>query len=208
VVFSVKPLEIGTRELTFDVSYKNGDNLHTNNLVVPITVIQTLDVAPIITNFPISITKGGSSRISIEVYNAKTEKITGVLVTPISNTTVIPSQYFIGSMDPDDVFSASFDIYADTVDYGTQIIGFIVSFKQGSEYYETPVVRKTFSVVSGPGVTYQSSSASNGQSSGSNGAFQTPPLMTFVLSIILVIVVLIVVIIFFIRYRKRRNLHE
>ena len=178
VVFSVKPLGNGARNLSFDVSYKNGDNLHTNSLRVPVTVIQTLDVAPIITNFPISITKGGSSRISIEVYNAKTEKITGVLVTPICNATVIPSQYFIGSMDPDDVFSASFDIYADTVDYGTQIIGFIVSFKQGNDYYETPVVSKTFSVVSGPGVSYQSSSSSNSQSSESNGIFQTPSLMT------------------------------
>jgi hypothetical protein len=205
VVFSIKPLDTGTRDLTFDVRYKNGDNLHINSLHIPVTIIQTLDVAPIITNFPISITKGGSSQISIEVYNAKTEKITGVLVTPICNATVIPSQYFIGSMDPDDVFSASFDIYTDTVDYGTQIIGFVVSFKQGNDYYETPVVSKTFDVVTGPGVTYQSSSGSNGQSSGSNGAFQTPSLMTCVLSIILIIVVVVVIVIFFIRYRKRRR---
>jgi hypothetical protein len=108
-------------------------------------------------------------------------------------------------MDPDDVFSASFDIYADTVDYGTEIIGFVVSFKQGNEYYETPVVSKTFNVVTGPGVSYQSSSASNGQSSGSNSALQAPSLMTCVLSIILIIVIVIVSVIFFIRYRKRRR---
>jgi hypothetical protein len=205
VVFSIKPLGIGTRNLTFDISYKNGDNLHTNSLHVPVTVIQTLDVAPIITNFPISITKGGSSRISIEVYNAKTERITGVLVTPICNATVIPSQYFIGSMDPDDVFSASFDIYADSVEYGTQIIGFIVSFKQGNDYYETPQVSKTFSVVSGPGVSYQTSSSSNGQSSGSNGVPQTPSLTTCLTSIIVVVVVLVVLVIFYIRWKKRRK---
>lgn len=205
VVFSVKPLASGARNLTFNVSYKNGDNVHTGNLHVPVTVIQTLDVAPIINNFPISITKGGSSRISIEVYNAKTEQITGVLVTPICNATVIPSKYFIGSMDPDDVFSASFDIYTDTVDYGTQIIGFVVSFKQGNEYYETPMVSKTFSVISGPGVTYQSSSGSNGQSSTSTGGFQAPSLTTCVLSLVIVIVVVIVCVILFIRYRRRRK---
>jgi hypothetical protein len=205
VVFSIKPLDTGIRNLTFDVSYKNGDNLHTNTLQVPMTIIKTLDVAPIITNFPISITKGGSSEISIEVYNAKTERITGVLVTPISNATVIPSQYFIGSMDPDDVFSATFDIYADTVEYGTQIIGFVVSFKQGNDYFETPLISKSFKVVSGPGVSYQSASGSNGQSSGSNGAFQTPSLMSCVLSIVLIIVVVIVIVIFFMRYRKRRR---
>jgi hypothetical protein len=164
-----------------------------------------LDVAPIITNFPISITKGGSSRISIEVYNAKTEKITGVLVTPICNATVIPSQYFIGSMDPDDVFSASFDVYADTINYGTNIIGFIVSFKQGNDYYETPVVSKTFSVISGPGVSYQTSSSSNSQSSGSNGLPQTPSLMTCLASIIIIVVVIVVLVIFYIRWRKRRK---
>ncbi|MBN2599381.1 MAG: hypothetical protein JXA75_02485 [Candidatus Thermoplasmatota archaeon] len=205
VVFSIKPLGTGTSDLTFDVSYKNGDNLHTNSLQIPVSVIQTLDVAPIITNFPISITKGGSSRISIEVYNAKTERITGVLVTPVCDATVIPSQYFIGSMDPDDVFSASFDIYADTVDYGTESIGFIVSFKQGNDYYETPMVSKTFSVVSGPGVYYQSSSGLNSKSSTSNGAFQTPSLMSCVLSVIIVIVVVIIIVVFFIRYRKRRK---
>ncbi len=205
VVFSLRPLDIGSSDLTFNVTYKNGDNLHSNNLIVPVSIIQTLDVAPIITNFPISITKGGSSKISIEVYNAKTEKITGVLVTPICNATVIPSQYFIGSMDPDDVFSASFDIYTDTVDYGTEIIGFVVSFKQGNDYYETPQVSKTFDIVTGPGVTYQSSSGSNGQSSGSNGAFPTPSLTTCVLSIVLIVVILIVIVIFFMRYRKRRR---
>jgi len=205
VVFSIKPLGMGIRDLTFDVSYKNGDNLHTNTLVVPVTVIQTLDVAPIITNFPISITKGGSSRISIEVYNAKTEKITGVLVTPICNTTVIPSQYFIGSMEPDDVFSASFDIYADTVGYGTHIIGFIVSFKQGNDYYETPMVSKAFSVVSGPGASYQSSGTTKNGSSGSNGVPQLPSLMTCLLSILIIVVVLVVIVIFYMRWRKRRK---
>ncbi len=206
VVFSIKPLDIGTQDITFEVSFKNGDNLHIKSIVVPVTVIQTLDVAPIITNFPISITKGGSSRISIEVYNAKTEKITGVLVTPICDATVIPSQYFIGSMDTDDVFSASFDIYTNTVDFGTHIIGFVVSFKQGNDYFETPMVSKSFDVVSGPGASYQLTSGSNGQSSGSNGAFQTPSLTTCVVSIILVVVIVIVVVIFFLRYRKRRKM--
>jgi hypothetical protein len=205
VVFSIKPLELGAQNIAFDVTYKNGDNLHTSNLHVPITVIQALDVAPIITNFPISITKGGSSRISIEVYNAKTEKITGVLITPICDATVIPSQYFIGSMDPDDVFSASFDIYADTVDYGTQIIGFTVSFKQGNEYFETPQVTKSFTVVSGPGQSYQSSGSSTTSTSGSNGIPQASGLMTCLTPVILIIVVIIVGVLLYMRWKKRRK---
>jgi len=204
VVFSLKPIGTGAQNLRFDVSYKNGDNLHTNSLIVPVTIVPTLDVAPIITNFPISITKGGSSRISVEVFNAKTEKITGVLITPISNATVIPSQYFIGSMDPDDVFSASFDIYPGSISYGTQIIGFTVSFKQGNDYYETPVESKTFEVVSGPGVSYQASGSTTSQS-GSNGLGQTPTLLTCLTPLIIIIVVAIVLVLLYMRWKKRRK---
>jgi len=206
VIFSVKPIETVVSNISFSVSYKNGDNLHSNSLVAPLSVIDALDVAPIITNFPLSITKGGSSRISVEVYNAKTEKITGVLVTPICNATVIPSQYFIGSMDPDDVFSTSFDIYADTVGYGTQIIGFKVSFKQGNDYYETPLVSKSFSVVSGPGQSYQSSGSSSSTSGSSSGMPQTSSLLTTCLTpLIIIIVVIIVVVLLYMRRKKQRK---
>ena len=204
VVFSIKPLKSGTKNLSFDVNYYNGDNLHNTSLATTINVVETLDVAPIITSFPYSITKGGSARISIEVYNAKTEKITGVLVTPISNATVVPSQYFIGAMDPDDVFSASFDIYADTVDLGTHTIGFIISFKQGNDYYETPVVGKSFQVITGPGTSYQNSGGTS-QSSGSQGIPQTPSLTVCILTILIIIIVIVVLVIVFIRWRKRRK---
>jgi hypothetical protein len=108
-------------------------------------------------------------------------------------------------MDPDDVFSASFDIYADTIGYGTQIIGFKVSFKQGNEYYETPMVSKSFSVVSGPGQSYQSSGSST-STSGSNGMPQTPSLLTTCLTpLIIIIVVIIVVVILYMRWKKRRK---
>jgi hypothetical protein len=203
-VFSIKPIDTGASNISFSVSYRNGDNLHTISLNTPLSVIETLDVAPIITNFPLSITKGGSSKISIEVYNAKTEKITGVLVTPICNATVIPSQYFIGSMDPDDVFSASFDIYTDTVGYGTESIGFKVSFKQGNDYYETPVVSKPFSVVSGPGTSYQSSGSAS-STSGSSGMPQASSLLTCLTPLIIIIVVIIVVVLFYMRWKKRRK---
>jgi hypothetical protein len=204
VVFSIKPSEMGTSTLSFTLSYKNGDNLHSTTMVTPITVIDVLDVAPIITGFPMSIMKGSSSRITIEVYNAKTEKISGVLITPICDTTVIPSQYFIGSMDPDDVFSASFDIYANSEGLGSHTISFKVSFKQGNDYYETPLVSKTFDIVSGPGVSYLASGSSNSQSS-TSAAPGAPSLVTCVLSFIIIIVVIVVLVLFYMRWRKRRQ---
>ena len=205
IIVSVRPLETGVKNLTFDVQYKNGDNQHTTSVSRLIEVIETLDVAPIITTFPSSIKKGSSGKISIEVYNAKTEPITGVIVTPICNGTVIPSQYFIGAMDADDVFSASFDIYADTVDYGTQTISFKVSFKQGDDYYETPLVSKTFVITSTDGTSYQAPTGSSQQSNGFGGTTQTSSLTICIVTLLVVIIIIVVIVLFVMRWRKRRK---
>ncbi|MEA3457114.1 MAG: hypothetical protein U9R21_00365, partial [Candidatus Thermoplasmatota archaeon] len=148
VIFSVKPSEAGPQNLTFKISYKNGNNAHDETLVVPVEIIETLDVSPVFYSIPSTIEKGKSTRIRLEVFNAKTEEITGVIVTPITNVTVFPSQYFIGSMDPDDVFSASFDMHTGNIEIGNHSVGFKVSFKQGDDYYETPIVSSSFEVTS------------------------------------------------------------
>lgn len=202
--FLLHPLETGTKNLTFIATYKNGDNQHTITISRSLEIIQTLDVAPIITSYPASIQKGGSAKISIEVYNAKTDTITGVIITPICNATVVPSQYFIGSMAPDDVFSATFDIYADTVSYGTQTIGFTVTFKQGDNYYETPVLSKSFTVVTGAGTTYQNSGGSS-QQSGTSGVPALPSLTICISTLLIIIIIIVVVLLLFLRWRKRRK---
>ena len=147
VIFSIKPTEMGEKNLSFDIDFKNGDNLHTRTLTIPIEIVETLDVAPVFYSIPSSIEKGKSTRIRLEVFNAKTSGITGVIVTPITDAKMSPSQYFIGAMDPDDVFSASFDMYTDGLEIGNYTIGFKVSFKQGEDYFETPTVSSSFKIV-------------------------------------------------------------
>jgi len=147
VIFSIKPTETGGKNLSFNIDFKNGDNLHTQTLTIPIEIVETLDVAPVFYSIPSSIEKGKSTRIRLEVFNAKTSGITGVIVTPITDAKMSPSQYFIGAMDSDDVFSASFDMYTDGLEIGNYTIGFKVSFKQGEDYYETPTVSSSFEIV-------------------------------------------------------------
>ena len=91
----------------------------------------------------------GVGRVRLEVFNAKTEAISGVMVVPISdNLRLSPSTYFIGSMDPDDVFSASFNLYTSDLEIDEIYdIGFKVKFKQGENYYETSEVSSIFKVV-------------------------------------------------------------
>ena len=191
VLLSINPDSMGEKDLSLNLSYLNGDNLHYENYDIPIEIIEVLDVAPIFTDIPSSISKGRSARIGLEVYNAKTESITGVIITPITNATLIPSQYFIGAMYPDDVFSASFDIYTDMLDYGNHTIKFKVSFKQGSEYYETPYISHIFKVVSGDG------------DSESTGFFGDDIYNVCIIVIPIVIVMLIIFIIW--RWKKGRK---
>jgi hypothetical protein len=200
IIFSINPSEMGKKNLSLNLSFKNGDNQHYKTYNIPIEVIDVLDVAPIFTNMPLSIKKGNPARIGLEVYNAKTESITGVIITPITDATVIPSQYFIGAMDPDDVFSASFDIYTDMLDYGNHTIKFKVSFKQGSEYYETPSISHLFKVISGVGTSYQSSTNSNSESTGDFGG----EIFSVCIPIIIIIVVIILAYVIW-RWKKGRK---
>jgi hypothetical protein len=181
--FSIKPSDIGKYALNFTVQFKNGDNIHTELVTYSLEVVETLDIAPVFVTVPSSIEQGKPTRVILEVYNAKTESIAGVIVTPITEAKVTPSQYFIGSMDPDDVFSASFDIFTDDLSYGDYTLSFKVSFKQDNEYYETPLLSSPFSVI-------PTSQINN------NGDFVLP---------LGTIGIILVVIVFFLYYMKRRR---
>ena len=187
VSFSVIPKTIGSINLSFIISFKNGDNIHENSLDVPVEIIETLDVAPVIYNIPTYIGKGSIGRLRLEVYNAKNEGITGVIVTPTvfdENVRISPSQYFIGSMDPDDVFSASFDIYTDNLEIGQEYtVDFKVTFKQDENFYDTPSITSSVIIVK--------------PVQGSTGGV---PCMS---GIILLIIVIIAIGIYFI-FKKRR----
>jgi hypothetical protein len=49
-------------------------------------------------------------------------------------------------MDPDDVFSASFDIFTENADIGDYDLGFKASYKQDNDYFESPTVTDSISV--------------------------------------------------------------
>ena len=149
VIFSLTPLTTGEKNLTFTVWYKNGENDHFARVTLPLVVSDILDVSSVFYSLPSRIQKGESARVRLEVYNAKSTAISGVIVVPTSDVSVFPSQYFIGSMDPDDVFSASFDLETSDLTLGNHTISFKVTFKQDEDYYETPLVSRSFSVVAG-----------------------------------------------------------
>ena len=101
-------------------------------------------------------------------------------------------------MDPDDVFSASFDIYTDNLDYGNNTIEFEVSFKQGNEYYKTPTISTTFSVGKNEGTNFQRSESTSADMQ------NQPDILGICLPVIIAIVAIIAIVILF-KWKKRRN---
>lgn len=147
--FSVTPQQIGQYNLSFTIMYKNGENNHNTSVEFPVEIIQTLDVSTVFYGDITQIPYQGSSRVRLEVFNAKTTPISAVIVTPLNeNIRYSPSQFFIGSMNPDDVFTVSFDVFAGDLPQGNYSMGFKVSFKQGEEYYESPISYKPLQITS------------------------------------------------------------
>ncbi len=180
---SLHPSILGEQEISFIISYRNGENTHTKTIDIPIEVIETHDVSPVLYNIPDSIPQGSSERITLEVYNAKSDTLTGVTVIPVTDFSTSPSEYFIGSMDSDDVFSASFDVNSKGLNPGNYTLGFKVAFKQGNNYFESPTLSEKVTVTS----NHLSSDGMN---------------IGFILGVI-VLIGIIVILLFYILWKRR-----
>jgi len=118
------------REFSFEVAYKNGDNVHHNELKSSVLVKSIADVRLILVNAPEFILKGEIVKIDFDVANGMVKDIKAVSVVPaIEGLRILPSEYFIGDMEVGDVFSASFDIYTRDLSLGDTTIPFTLLFK-------------------------------------------------------------------------------
>jgi len=184
--FSIIPETIGTYELAFNISYENGDNSHNTKTAVTVETVDSFEVAPIIYSMPSTIEAETNEEIRLKVYNSKADRISSVIITPHTNARITPSQYFIGSMDADDIYSLSFDIDTTGLTINqTYDISFTVSFKQDDITFETPIIQSSFTVV-----------GSNG-----NGDETT-------MAIGIVIILVIVMFFFVYRWRKKQRIKK
>lgn len=183
VTISFIPKQLGSENVTFQCSYKNGDNQHSEVFTFPISIDDSSDVYPIIYHMPTTMQQGQSDQIRLKIYNAKNEEISGVVITPTTDVKLTPNEYFIGSMDPDDIFAVTFDLSTDDLQVNhTYPIDFIISFKQDNQYYQTSPISASIEITK-----------SNG-SSGMEIAIGAG-----------VLLVIIIIVFFFMFYRRRRG---
>ena len=121
---------IGNREFSFEVAYKNGDNVHRNELKSSVLVKSIADVKLILVNAPEFVFKEDVAKIEFDVANGMAKDIKAVSVVPaIEGLRILPSEYFIGDMEVGDVFSASFDVYTSDLRIGDTEIPFKLVFR-------------------------------------------------------------------------------
>ncbi|MDI6902343.1 MAG: hypothetical protein QMC77_01235 [Methanocellales archaeon] len=90
VKFTLDPISIGRKDISFELTYKNGDNIHSESLTCSIDVADSPGVRLILVETPTSVYKGQIARISLDVANAKLSEITGVSVIPVTEVVLAP----------------------------------------------------------------------------------------------------------------------
>ena len=145
VSITLTPLSAGDIDLSFDVIYKNGDNVHHNYLESSVLVKSIADVKLILVNAPEFVYKGDIAKIEFDVANGMAKDIKAVsVIQAVDNGNggvwLLPSEYFIGDMEVGDVFSASFELYTDDLCLGDTEIPFKLVFRDldTDKRYELP----------------------------------------------------------------------
>ncbi|MGC9445175.1 MAG: COG1361 S-layer family protein [Candidatus Methanospirareceae archaeon] len=131
VSFMLTPHSTGTQDLTFEATYKNGNNVHHSTMASFITAQISADVKLILVAAPDFVYQGDIARIEFDVANGKAKDIKAVSVVPTttSGLKLLPSEYFIGDMEVGDIFSASFELHTSDLDVGELTIPFELRYK-------------------------------------------------------------------------------
>ncbi|RPI40096.1 MAG: hypothetical protein EHM53_03270 [Methanoregulaceae archaeon] len=163
VPFAITPEK--ESEVTFHVSYYNGDNKHTTDVVLPLTLGKNKQGAEIVVNNVESSNSGGTITLKGDVTNNGLTDARSVLVTVDSPATPVNPNpvYAIGNLEPDDF--SSFEVtYTQTAPGAVPIM---VEYKDS----DGNVFSKKFTITSnGNAGAAGAASLQNGVAQGPSGA--------------------------------------
>ncbi len=164
----------GTYFLDFDL--KGAARLYSLNLKIPIRV-DSSSIGTALSETP----ELNPGKIILNVANNRPNTVLAATVIPVGNATFEPAEYFIGTMEPDELFTVKFDMKA----INTENIGFKLKFKNGNNWHEFEVL----------GVAFNGSKAPQKENAGKASFL---PVMTVLVAAIIIIAM------FFVYIRQRR----
>ena len=167
VPFAITPDK--ATDVTFHVTYKNGDNKHSTDLVLPLTLGDNKGGAEIVVNNVESSSSGTTLTLKGDVTNNGLTDARSVLVTVESPATPINPNpvYAIGNLEPDDF--SSFEVtYTMT---GTGKVPVVVEYKDedGNVFTERFSISTNSNTVASGSGSAQSGAIPSGGPGGSRG---------------------------------------
>lgn len=145
-------------DLSFDVSYRNGQNMHTNSVQIPVELGERKVRAEMVLNNIVITNKATYYQVTGDVNNAGLEDAKSIMVTTAKATPVAPMErYVVGSLEPDGI--AEFDVTF--VNPESNVVDLVVTYKDadGNPYQEIVQVTLAGAVVSGKGTAANDSPA-------------------------------------------------
>lgn len=131
--------------LKFRVHYRNGENEHENLFEFPVRILSSSSSVRLI---PVETRIFGSpsDEISIEldVANSLSSEISSVTVIALSEK-LSPREYYIGKMNPDDVFTAGFRVHGSEIN-GSETFRFVVRYVENGIPRESSPVEVTVTI--------------------------------------------------------------
>jgi hypothetical protein len=166
----------GTYFLDFDL--KGSARLYSLSLKIPI-IVDSSEIEAVLSEAP----QSNSNKIILSVANKRPNVIKAVTVVPVANATFEPAEYFIGTMEPDELFTVKFDFKSNNL---LDSAWFNLDFKNGNNWHESKGLFVNF----------------NSSKSKLNNAKKGNPSLLPVF--VIVVTVLILITGFFVLMRRRR----
>ncbi len=126
---------VGTQKLDFQIFYRLGSSVIQNKFSVDVSIIESPSIR-LIQAERVQATEGDETIIMLHVANDLPVSVDAVSVVPVGVVDTSPSEFFIGTMSPNDFLPASFKVQTDQFNDGDRI-SFKLVYRIGRQTYET-----------------------------------------------------------------------
>jgi len=135
LTFEVADPGVGTQPLSFQVSYRLGSIVVQREFKVDAKVLEAPSVR-LIQAERIEAKKGEQAIVMLHVANDLPVEADAVRVIPLGDIEASPSEFFIGTMSPNDFLPANFKIETDNL-HDKEQLSFKLVYRIGRQTYET-----------------------------------------------------------------------
>jgi hypothetical protein len=145
LAFEVQDPSVGNQPLSFQVSYRIGSAVVQRKFTIDALIVGTPTMR-LIQAQRIVATKGDEALVLLHVANDLPVEVDAVRVVPVGDFEASPSEFFIGTMSPNDFLPANFKVETTNLKDGDQL-SFKLFYRVGRQTYETQPINTVVHLV-------------------------------------------------------------